>query len=298
MKIQILFLLLVFVTSSSVGQQVPDTKFSPIMGETAYPPDSGPVILVDEAHHNFHTIDNRFKPFFLLLTRDGYRVKAGTVPFSKTALDGVAILVVSNALNKDNVEDWSLPNASAFSDEEIAAVQSWVTEGGSLFLLADHMPFPGCNEKLAAAFGFKFYNGFAMDTTRKDGPDLFSINNKRLAMNPITAGLDSIYSFTGQAFDIPPQATALLTLDQDFKIWLPRVAWQFKKETVKIAGNQKVQLATLEYGKGRVVIGGEAAMFTAQLAGKKKKDKIGFNNPLAKRNAEFLLRIIHWLDNR
>jgi hypothetical protein len=297
MKIKLTFILTFLATSFVAGQQVPDTQFEPAIKKIAYAANTGPLILVDEAHHNFHTIDNRFKPFSMLLQRDGYQVKGGHAQFSKATLDGVRILVISNALHESNTTSWSLPNPSAFTEEEIAAVQTWVKNGGSLFLIADHMPFPGCNEKLAAAFGFKFYNGFAVDTTRQNGPDLFSIHNKRLAINPATAGLDSIYSFTGQAFDIPSEAKALLMLDQNFKIWLPRVAWQFDTETTKIDANKKVQIATLEYGKGRVVVSGEAAMFTAQLAGV-NNTKVGFNHPSATHNAEFLLRLMHWLEYR
>ena len=296
MRLNFISAAFVLVTSTVLCQQVPDTVFKPMIWKTAYKADAGPVILVDEAHHNFHTTGNRFKPFSLLLRRDGYKVKGNTAVFSKASLAEARILVISNALNERNVSDWSLPNPSAFSDDEIAAVKAWVENGGSLFLIADHMPFPGCNEKLAAAFGFKFYNGFAFDTTKQNPPDVFSAKNKRLAANSITAGLDSICSFTGQAFDIPPTATALLTLDQNFKIWISRVAWQFDKETTKIAGDKKVQIAMMEFGKGRVVVSGEAAMFTAQLAG--GVNKMGFNHPKAKSNPEFLLRLIHWLDHR
>ena len=297
MRIQLIVFLTCLYASSSIAQQVPDTLFKPVIQKSRYGYDKGPVVLVDEAHHNFHTTTNRFMPFSILLQRDGYKVKGGSARFSSQSLKEVGILVISNALNERNTQDWSLPNTSAFTDEEIKAVETWVKSGGSLFLIADHMPFPGCNEKLAAAFGFTFYNGFAFDTTKQGSPDLFSVTNKRLTTNSITNGLDSIYSFTGQGFDIPASATALLTLDENFKIWSPRVAWQFQQETTKMSGNKKVQIAMLEYGKGRVVVSGEAAMFTAQLAGAGGVNKMGFNHPIAKHNSEFLLRLIHWLDH-
>jgi hypothetical protein len=42
---------------------------------------------------------------------------------------------------------------------------------------------------------------------------------------------------------------------------------------------------------------GEAAMFSAQLAGPQKR-KVGMNDELAKQNYQLLLNIIHWLDGK
>jgi hypothetical protein len=49
----------------------------------------------------------------------------------------------------------------------------------------------------------------------------------------------------------------------------------------------------MNYGKGRVVVFGEAAMFTAQLQG---KSKVGMNEKSASQNFQFLLNVMHWLD--
>src|SRR6187549_885029 len=92
------------ITSAVVGQQVPDTLFKPVIKKSKYTENAGSVVLVDEAHHNFHTTDNRFKPFSLLLRRDGYKVKGGKSQFSQQSLKEVGILVISNALNERNTE--------------------------------------------------------------------------------------------------------------------------------------------------------------------------------------------------
>jgi hypothetical protein len=42
---------------------------------------------------------------------------------------------------------------------------------------------------------------------------------------------------------------------------------------------------------------GEAAMFTAQLAGASKA-KVGMNSEYAEENYKLLLNIIHWLDGK
>ena len=57
------------------------------------------------------------------------------------------------------------------------------------------------------------------------------------------------------------------------------------------------QGACKKYGKGKIVVFGEAAMFTAQLAGPNKRP-IGMNSPDAQENHQLLLNIIHWLDGR
>jgi carotenoid cleavage dioxygenase-like enzyme len=88
-------------------------------------------------------------------------------------LKGIRILVIANALNKINIENWYIPTPSAFTVKEIETVRKWVKEGGSLFLIADHMPMGGAAAELAAAFGFHFTNGFAADTARR-GNDYFT----------------------------------------------------------------------------------------------------------------------------
>lgn len=295
MRRSILTNLALLIAASIYGQQVADTAFVADIGKPKYEVGKGPVVVVDEAHHNFHTAVGRFKPFAMLLQRDGYVIKRGQRSFTKASLQGTRVLVISNALNERNVQDWSLPNPSAFTADEIAQVKQWVNDGGSLFLIADHMPIAGCAEDLAKAFGFKFYNCFAMDTTTQQAAgDKFSYANGRLKKNVITEGLDDIYTFTGQAFNCPAGATPIVVLDKKFKLWLPKVAWQFDHDTQKMEGKGKVQGAFMNYGKGRLVVFGEAAMFSAQIAG--GNAKMGFNHPLAKNNPRFLLRLIHWLD--
>jgi hypothetical protein len=287
-------ILILLTTCSVYAQQVADTLFVPETGKPKYGMGQGPTVVVDEAHHNFHTAIGRFRPFALLLERDGYVLKRGRQPFTIENLAGTRVLVISNALNERNIDDWSLPNPSAFTEEEIRQVKRWVNDGGSLFLIADHMPIAGCAADLAKAFGFTFYNGFAVDTTKTPGPDLFNYANGRLRRSPLTEGFDNIYTFTGQAFDCPPNATPVIVLDHRFKLWLPKVAWKFDADTQRIEAKGKAQGAYMNYGQGRLVVFGEAAMFSAQIAG--NGSKVGFNTPAAKNNSAFLLQLIHWLD--
>jgi hypothetical protein len=298
MKENLLLGTLLLIAVISKAQQVADTLFKPIVPNPVYLNGRGPTVFIDEAHHNFHALSGRFKPFANLLQKDGYIVKSLAQTFGKEVLSKGKIVVISNALNADNLGNWRLPTPSAFKDQEIAALNEWVKQGGSLFLIADHMPFPGAAEKLAASFGIKFYNGFAISKRHHD-KDIFTLSNG-LQECSLTNGrnesekVTSIQSFTGQAFQIPEIAHPIVVLDSSYEILMPETAWEFTKATPTISAASFVQGAYLKYGQGRVVVFGEAAMFTAQQQGDRK---VGMNAPGAEQNVQFLLNVIHWLDS-
>jgi hypothetical protein len=284
------------------AQQVADTTYLPEIARPAYGRGGGPVVFIDEGHHNFHTKDGRYRAFADLLARDGYRVRAYGEAFDRGSLEEGDILVISNALHERNAEDWYLPTPSAFSPIEIEVVTGWVLDGGSLFLIADHMPMAGASEALAAAFGFEFTNGFVFDTLAR-GPAFFSLEDGTLHESVLTRGrgggenVERIATFTGQAFRIPNDATPVLTFSSRYVNMLPDTAWVFDASTEMYNAEGWSQGAFRKYGRGRVVVFGEAAMFTAQLAGP-DRIRIGMNSPVAPENHRLLLNIIHWLDGR
>jgi uncharacterized protein (DUF2249 family) len=289
--------LMFFVSVQLFAQQVPDTLFSHSIINPIYSSGKGPTIFIDGAHNNFHTLSGGFKPFGKLLRNDGYVVKSSTEMFTAESLTPAKIVVIANAVHSNNTQRWSLPTPSAFTDDEISAINLWVKHGGSLFMIADHMPFPGAAEKLAASFGIKFYNGFAMNETN-NGKDIFKVGSG-LTECSLTKGrndeelVTSVQTFTGQAFQIPEEATAIITLDDRYEVLLPETAWEFTKGTPRLPAAGFVQGTYMVYGQGRLVVFGEAAMFTAQVHG---KSKFGMNSRSASQNAQFLLNTIHWLD--
>lgn len=295
-------LLLAFVILSSPlpAQQVADTLFKPHVGAPAFKEGAGPTVLIDEGHHNFHTMNGRYLAFTRLLQKDGYVVKPHIGRFTRTGLDRAKILVVANALAKENEEDWNLPTPSAFDSAEVAVVRDWVKEGGALWLVADHMPFPGAAGVLAMEFGIHMGNGFALDRKTDDGRMRFARSDGSLADHPITRGrnqserIDSVYAFTGQAFRIE-SGVPLMTLRRDIILLMPEVAWQFSKLTPSLSATGMLQGAAVLFGKGRVATFGEAAMFSAQLAGPNRMPA-GMNDPSAPQNAQFLLNVLHWLN--
>lgn len=281
------------------AQQTGDTLFVPRLVRPAFESGGGPRVLLDEAHTNFHTLAGRFQAFGRLLTADGFVVEASDTPFTEAVLRGVDLLVVANALHPRNASDWSLPTPSAFSQEEVAAVRGWVEDGGALLLIADHMPFPGAAAALGEAFGFSFSNGFAMDPA---GESLlvFRRGDGSLAAHEVTAGgvpgerVDSVAAFTGQAFRSPPGAADLLVLPQGWMSLEPDTAWVFDEATPRVDVGGWSQGAVMAFGRGRIAVFGEAAMFTAQRSGPARAP-MGMNAPHASQNPQFVTNLVRWL---
>jgi hypothetical protein len=295
----ILSILLLAVSGCAIGQRA-DTSYRPEVPDPAFDPGSGPLVAIDRAHHNFHTLDGRYQAFGRLLTADGYRVANGPRQFIPGSLDEVDILVIANAVAEANVDNWDRPNHPAFTGEEVEMVKGWVAEGGSLWLIADHMPFPAAAEKLAAAFGFLFINGYAIDP-EDSAPMRFRPEAATLREHRIVRGRSPeeavgwVTSFTGQGFRLAPGAAAdpIMVLAHGVEILMPERSWQFDDTTERIDGAGLLQGAVRRYERGRVAVFGEAAMFTAQVAG--EGISVGLAHPSAPYNERFTLNIAHWL---
>ena len=290
------------------SRQVLDTAFvPPHLGPPTFSKGSGPLVLIDEAHHNFHTANGRYRPFAKLLESDGFRVASNRAPFTAEALRDARVLVIANALNAAHLRqpDWKLPSASAFTQSEIERVAEWVRNGGSLLLIADHMPFAGDAAALANVFGMHAMNSFALlgnaDPRTGDYPIVFRRSDGTLKAHPITDGrrpaerIDSIESFTGSAFSFAAKAgNELMVLPAATRVRSPAVAWQFDSATPEVSGVGLLQGGVINFGKGRVALFGEAAMFTAQRKGVESVP-MGMNAAAAAQNAQFAINTLHWL---
>lgn len=276
--------------------------------------DTRPVVLVDEAHNNYHTVNGRFASFASLLRDNDYNVISSKALFTGDILQVAEVLVISNALALRNIDEWSLPTPSAFSSEEIEIVRNWVYEGGSLLLIADHMPFPGCAADLANVFGITFNNGFAYDTLDLQEPywcltgnqiQIFRSSDGGLVDHTITNGLsnaekvDSVATFTGQAFQGDQDTQPLMVFGPSVVSLAPNIAWSFNITTLKISVDGWYQGAVKEYGEGRAAFFGEAAMFTEQTCESNTESNLpmGMNAPEASQNTQFVLNLFQWLTN-
>jgi len=311
MRCHIAYLSIAFLCFSGacVAQQKGDSEFEPRISKPVHAKGRGPTVAIDEAHGNYHTREGRYAAFAKLLEADGYRVTSHRDKVSASSLAKTRVLVIANAIPGGSARKWELPIPSAFSNVEIDTIVHFVREGGSLFLIADHMPFPGAIDKLARRFGVRFENGFNV-TKKPDGGfqierTIFRRSAESIASHPITDGrsqderVDQVASFVGSVFRLDAElegrrsARPLLVLPKGTVVLNPKRAWKFEKDTPEKDASGWLHGAAIEFGKGRVVVSAEAAMFTAQRS--RGGGKMGLHTAIAKDNQKLLRNILRWL---
>jgi hypothetical protein len=281
-----------------------------------YQKDSGPRVSIDEAHHNYQTMEHRFKGFADLIKGDGFRASPLKSKFSIQSLSETDILVICNALNTKNSasnKDWVLPAPSAFSKEEIKAVKEWVDAGGSLLLISDHMPFPSAAAELGKAFNVEIQSNFAFNPYFTYQPGDMNLmrfyqypgkeQGGTLVDNPIIKGskpseaIPYVITFTGSAFRMKPGVpfTPVMQLGKGTTILWPTNYAVMGPTTPSAGGDGLFQGVVMSSGKGRVAVFGEASMFSVGYAEWAKNYPMGFNNPQANHNQQFVLNLMHWL---
>jgi hypothetical protein len=271
----------------SVGQR-PDRSFDTSVAAPTYPAEH-PQVLFDVAHRNFHTPTGRYEPFAQLLTHDGYTIVENRAAFTAEALAGARVLVIANAMGPDDHE-----GHDAFTAAECDAVAAWVRGGGSLLLIADHVPFGSAASSLAARFGVELYLAFARDDDHHAGWDneRLEFTGPLLADHPITRGrtaaerLTRVVTFTGESLSVPAGATPILALSD--------VAYDWESRSVRHPARGHAQAIAMPFGAGRVVILGEAGVLSAQV------DPLGFKMGMSydhTSDRQLALNIAHWLSH-
>lgn len=294
-----------FAVSAFFWSQRADYGWSPNLATATFT-DHHPVVVFDHAHGNTSTIDypGRYWPFAKLMRADGYDVRALTQALSPQALSDADVLVIVNAsgattpqafgINLPQLEDSKRSRSDpAFTSREIEVVRDWVRNGGSLLLIADHAPMGAASAGMAAAFGVTMYTGFVEVPDEVSDPLLFSRENGRLGNHPIIDGIypDSriarIMTFTGQSLRGPDDASILLKLPEHAIEYIP-TGIQGRFDSLDAGPAQGL---AADYGQGRVVVLGEAAMLTAQVY---NREPFGMNQP-GNDNKQFALNVLHWL---
>lgn len=327
---------LAVLAAASYSQQVADPNFDARVAHPAFAK-THPQVLIDEAHNNFHTAAGRYKPFADLIANDGYSVASNKEPFQKKILHNYQILIIANALGaaQQNMPEAGQP---AFTDAECDAVRDWVRAGGSLLLIADHAPFGAAAEKMAQRFGVDMSKGHTSDPANHDAETgnmsflVFTRENNLLADHPITRGrnaaerVNHILTFTGQSLKGPAGSVALLRL-ADTALDITRPARGAARDegaaldrlpdgsplppgaTARVTQNARggtsaagrAQSVALIFGKGRVIVMGEAAMLSAQVVRGPAAQMLGRDEfPMGMNrkgidNRQLALNIMHWL---
>lgn len=154
---------------------------------------------------------------------------------------------------------------SAFTDQECRIVIEWISAGGNLLLITDHAPWATPSQCLTAALGVDISNSNGtIDPNHylQEGNMGWLVFTRRAGLvgdHPVTRGrnfeerIDNVVTFYGQSLMGPSDFTPFLTLSAS------AVDLVESGDSIPAAG--RAQGIAGQFGKGRVVVLGEAMMF-------------------------------------
>lgn len=288
------------VVVAQEASQIPDPNFNTKVERPAYTKNH-PRVMFDEAHFNVHTTATGYKAFAEMMTSDGYQITANKDRFNSKMLKGFQVLVIVNALGAADSDN---PDAArpAFTEEECDAVRGWVRAGGALLLITDHEPAASASENLANRFEIGTGKNFAVDESNYftragwEGNLVFSRDKGLLAEHPIINGrndaerINRVLTFGGQSLRGSGNSVAFLRLSDTAK-----TLFTYPARQVRISAANRALGVALKYGKGRVVVTGEAGMLSAQILREGQASyPFGMNVP-GFDNRQLALNLMHWL---
>jgi len=283
-----------------------DPGFDARVADAAYK-SGGPLVIYDEGHLNSHTASGAYRPLAGLITSDGYQLRVSRRVFSEQSLAGASVLIVALPRGANDAND-----QPAFSEPEIATIDHWVRNGGSLLLVTDHWPYGPAAAPLAQRFDVQMGKGLVEDPlhhdpARGDSHLVFSEDNGLLRDHPILRGrnpaerIRKVLTFTGQSLLGPPSAVPFLALSDaaiEHPPTVPKVERRGGDVRVtmdygaSVSAKGRAQAIALEVEKGRVVVLGEAGMLRAQR--ERGGERVGMNVP-GYDDRQLAINIMHWL---
>ena len=132
--------------------------------------------------------------------------------------------------------------------------------------------------------------------TQNPGFIVYTRESGRLADHPITNGrnaaerVNKIIAFTGQSLKGPAESFAFMKLADTAQDVMPG------PNSVPVSAAGRAQGIAMKFGRGRVVVLGEAGMLSAQIAGPQRM-AFGMNRP-GLDNRQLALNIMHWLSRK
>lgn len=259
-------------------------------------------IHIDGGHYNYHTIEGTYEVLAGTLNKVGFQVASIKGQFNKITLENTDILIIANPhvylydslVQRAKVANepfrWSAAAAQpAYTKNEAESIVNWVKKGGLLLLILDHAPNPMAGSPITAAFGVDYPNTATYDRLSRDPAIdtsraqtiLFTRSKGLIGNHPILYGVDSVTTYTGGSLLGPPNSNVLLYLpttatDRD---WDPAT-----KKFRNLSSAGRSQGIAFEYGRGRVVILGEAAIINPESTSRSDRG-----------NWQMTLNILRWL---
>jgi hypothetical protein len=157
-----------------------------------------------------------------------------------------------------------------YSEDEIDAIETFVEEGGGLFLVRDR--WGGKEEDLTNQIAKRFRVSFAKDGQICDPTNYYCISRKNvieifdIKQHAITEGIYSFYLVDGTYIIRPGSSTVLAYADNDAWFDILRYEPEYdtygneEKDANEITGPFPV-LSVMDYGEGRVVFMGDSSLF-------------------------------------
>jgi hypothetical protein len=309
--------------------QMPDPSFKPTIESPAYT-STHPRVVIDQAHGNYNTADGLYGPLADLLRADGYEVAAGTRPFS--AGIHANVLIIANATRGIGAKEIGAVASWVDGGGALLLIADHTPYGAAARALSRRF-----GVDMGNGFVFDFDPGHSASgeasLSRYSGQTdlLFDDQNELLGHHAINRGRNSreqvhrVIAFTGQSLSVPRGAAVLLRLGPNAIETQPRRAPEVPTPAEKLLGfslyqkrgsppdraklaeatkrfgvGGRAQALALRVGRGRVVIAGEAGMFSAQLFrrtlpnGKRVQFRLGMNVP-GNDDRQFVLNVLHWL---
>lgn len=238
------------------AQLTVDSSFAPAFDAPDFKAGARPIVFIDEAHRNVISLQTYLGPVGRWLDRLGYQVR----PFRTNADElGLAqgadraVLVIANA----QAPAGSPAEASAFTEHEVIAIESWVRDGGSLLLVADRAPFGGPARALAKALGVTLDDNTILmkgADGRPTGELTIDVNQYGDRRHPIFDRVLTVVYVVGESMSGP--GVVLRAPDGAYSGPTAQAA-----DGPPAAG--KALVLAFEHGKGRVVVVGDGGVVSA-----------------------------------